>query len=392
MTQTREILALLGACLPLFSAIIWMAMITLSVHDSRTRLERRIKRTVLWLYIFMVINWLSLILYTNTPPLSPWINVAALLAYTLSPVQFYRYVCELSETAELRPFSMWHYALPVAIASVLGIWSLFVPWDVQVGLVESRGVVSPGYTIYSRLFLSKPVLRMIWVFVYTIFSLARLWRYYREIGRRGNKYPRPVRWITGLVGFVVVIMLITVSTMALSREEVITSALLLALGFLRTGEDFIIGYNVIRRNFLLYIPSVKERMDRMETAPRRGTRTAGSPTPPDAAAPVRIALPGVKLTKKRFEEYITQRRLWLDPNVKLTDLVEPLGKSRTTLSNFINKTYGMNFNQYINSLRLTELGRLMALPSNAGKSAADLFYKAGFASKRNYTRAKEARK
>ncbi len=131
-------------------------MITLSVHDSRTRLERKIKRTVLRFYIFLAISWTALLLYTYIPSVSLYFNVAVYLAYMLTPVQFYRYVCELSETAELKPFSSWHYALPVLIVSVLGVWSFFVPWDVQLGLVESRGQFSPEYPVYSRYFLFKP--------------------------------------------------------------------------------------------------------------------------------------------------------------------------------------------------------------------------------------------
>ncbi len=269
MTQTREILALLAACLPLFSAIIWMSMTALSVHDSRTRLERTIKRTVMWLYIFLAITWISLLLYTYAPPSMLYLNIPAYLAYMLVPVQFYRYVCELSETPELKPFSQWHYTLPVLIVSALGVWSLFVPWDVQVSLVESRGQISPDYTAYSRLFLSKPLVRCIYVFIYTPMTLVRLVRYYRAIGRKSDRHPRPERWIIGLMGFVVVILLITVPSIFLPRGELITSRFVLALAFLRTGEDFIIGYNVIRRNFLLYIPAVKERIDKMESACRK---------------------------------------------------------------------------------------------------------------------------
>ena len=174
------------------------------------------------------------------------------------------------------------------------------------------------------------------------------------------------------------------------KISLITSWFVLALAFLRTGEDFIIGYNVIRRNFLLYIPSVKERMDTMESAPQKRRPENLTPQHLDETGFIQLPQTGVRVTKKIFEDYVTSRRLCLDPNVKMTDLVEPLATSRTTLSNFINKTYGMNFNRYINSLRLAELNRLLALPSNAGKTADDLFHKAGFASKRNYTRAKEA--
>lgn len=392
MNGTHEVLTLLGACLPLFSSLIWMLMIVLSVHDSRTRLERRIKNTILWYYIFMAVVWISMLLYTYAPPLVLWLNIPAYLAYMLAPIQFYRYICELSETLQLKPFSLWHYALPVLIVSILGIWSFFVPWDVQTGLVESRGQISSEYPAYSRYFLSKPMMRVIFVTVYTILSLLRIRRYYRIIGRETDKYSRPAHWVMGLMGLVSVMLLITVPSALLPRGEIITSWLVLAIAFFLVGEDFIIGYNVICRNFLLYIPSVKERMDKIENGSKKHKREAVNRLRESQKEiePVQSSYTGVKLTKKRFEDYIKSCKSWLDPNLKITNLVSPLDTNRTTLSNFINKTYGVNFNRYINRLRLAELDRLMSLSSNAGKTVDDLLYKAGFATKRNYMRAKEA--
>ena len=47
----------------------------------------------------------------------------------------------------------------------------------------------------------------------------------------------------------------------------------------------------------------------------------------------------------------------------MTDLVEDLDVNRTVLSAFINQTYGMNFNRYLNRFRLRELDRLRSHPA-----------------------------
>ena len=93
------------------------------------------------------------------------------------------------------------------------------------------------------------------------------------------------------------------------------------------------------------------------------------------------------LTRERFEKYITKRKPYLNPQLKITDLVEPLHANRTVISNFVNNAYSMNFNRYINHLRLEELERLQNSGKEDGKSKAELVAKAGFASMRNYTRA-----
>ena len=56
----------------------------------------------------------------------------------------------------------------------------------------------------------------------------------------------------------------------------------------------------------------------------------------------------------------------------MTDLVEDLDVNRTVLSAFINQTYGMNFNRYLNRFRLRELDRLRLRPANQGKSVSSL--------------------
>ena len=47
----------------------------------------------------------------------------------------------------------------------------------------------------------------------------------------------------------------------------------------------------------------------------------------------------------------------------------------------------MNFNRYLNRLRLKELARLRSQPENQGKSISSLIDKVGFKDFRNYSRA-----
>lgn len=49
---------------------------------------------------------------------------------------------------------------------------------------------------------------------------------------------------------------------------------------------------------------------------------------------------------------------FLDPELKITDLVGDLMTNRTYLSSFINTTYKMNFSQFINSCRFKEYLKL----------------------------------
>lgn len=93
------------------------------------------------------------------------------------------------------------------------------------------------------------------------------------------------------------------------------------------------------------------------------------------------------LTRKRFDEYMRKRKPYLDCNLKMTDLEQGLSANRTVISNFVNRTYGMNFNRYINHLRIAEVQRLQKLSDSDKYTLTELVCKAGFTATRNYTRA-----
>ena len=92
----------------------------------------------------------------------------------------------------------------------------------------------------------------------------------------------------------------------------------------------------------------------------------------------------IEVDKAAFESYFRKNKPYLNSNLTITDLLEPLQCNRTYLSKFVNRIYGMNFNNYINSCRLQEMDRLLAAPGNRDKTPASLYAQAGFGSYRNY--------
>ena len=109
-------------------------------------------------------------------------------------------------------------------------------------------------------------------------------------------------------------------------------------------QHVLLSYHVIRREYCLYVL-------RRESPPSSSGETD--------AGDVRLRrshFPG-KLTQRRFERFFPGNTShFLRPGYKMTDLVEDLDVNRTVLSAFINQTYGMNFNRYLNRFRLRELG------------------------------------
>ncbi len=95
------------------------------------------------------------------------------------------------------------------------------------------------------------------------------------------------------------------------------------------------------------------------------------------------------LDRKRLERYLREKKPYLDPKLRITDLAAGLSTNRSYLSAFINKEYGMNFCRLINRCRLMALDRLRVSPANAGKTNMELVLMAGFSGYRNYLRVKK---
>lgn len=67
-----------------------------------------------------------------------------------------------------------------------------------------------------------------------------------------------------------------------------------------------------------------------------------------------------QLGRQQVEKYLEDRKPYLNPEFKITDMARDLVSNRTYISAFINREYGVNFNRFINSYRLKEVERLHA--------------------------------
>lgn len=82
---------------------------------------------------------------------------------------------------------------------------------------------------------------------------------------------------------------------------------------------------------------------------------------------------------------MTQRQLYLQPNVKLSDLAREIGTCRTYLSTYLNQTLGTDFSTYINQQRIEHAKQQLPLPATS--QSIDSFYREfGFASPRAFFR------
>ncbi len=85
--------------------------------------------------------------------------------------------------------------------------------------------------------------------------------------------------------------------------------------------------------------------------------------------------------KRRLVQAMETERLYLNPELRLSDLVERLQATRNQLSYIINQRLGKNFYNFVNEYRVGEVLRLMDEGSYEDKKLLALAFDSGFNSK-----------
>ena len=82
-----------------------------------------------------------------------------------------------------------------------------------------------------------------------------------------------------------------------------------------------------------------------------------------------------EIIKDRLEEWVESKG-FLNSRFTIIELCKIIGINRTYLSNYINNTYGLNFNLWINHLRIEEAKQLMG--QTPKRSLSEIAERIGF--------------
>ena len=82
-----------------------------------------------------------------------------------------------------------------------------------------------------------------------------------------------------------------------------------------------------------------------------------------------------EIIKDRLEEWVESKG-FLSSRFTIIELCKIIGINRTYLSNYINSTYGLNFNLWINPLRIEEAKQLMG--QTPKRSLSEIAERIGF--------------
>ena len=382
MVDFKLYLNTLVILIPVFTAGACMSLTVLSLRNCLTPHEKRLKTIHILFLLMIFLSWFSIFCYLFFPKLFVFLNIPCLAGFVLAPVFYFRIIRFLTRPEQKEQFSPLHFLAPALIGVIFLVWSLFVPFDVHLAIVYSRDLSIAGeYALYSRLFTSKPLLRVIFMLLYYSFIARLLVNYYRKASNTDSPVLKPARWVIFLIVLSLIFAFSSVMSILLPRNNVISSIYTAITAIVITGQYMLLTFNIIRRKYLLYA---------LHSEPDDNADSEAKRSKPAVTGERRLHTG--KLTRSRLNVYFREHKPYLRADFKITDLVDVMDVNRSVLSSFINKKYNVNFNRFVNQWRLRELKRLQALPSNKGKSVAKLYNEAGFAKLRQYYRAVAAEK
>jgi DNA replication protein DnaC/AraC-like DNA-binding protein len=309
----------------------------------------------------IIIAWTGLFLYLAQPEVFQAFFPVYCLATLSVPVYLYAYILALVRNQKEK-LMLLHYVLLCLSAVVIAGLPYF-----------------PGVGLHIVAVTVLPLVRFAFSGVYFGSSVYVLWHCYHE--EQSNEKVRliPASWT--LIFMVLALIQFINSLIAVLDAEHVQSNLL-PMAVASVMISLLIGvllYNTICRNFELFRKSRKMP----QTVGKKKTVSLHTPDSVSRHLP---------FTVQEFESLLHNNKLYLDSHLTLAALAERLDTNRSYVSGFINQTYGMNFNQYLNACRLKEFTRLKALRSNERKNSSELAKMAGFRNYPHYLRAKDKQK
>ena len=349
---------------PVVCAVGCMLMVLMDARTcQRNAQERRLRLYLAVIYLVTALGWFGMVLYAVSPDGFVHYHTVFLLALMFDQVMFYHFVALLTDTGESRRLNRLHVAIPLAVAAFSVGCDLFVPAEKQIAVVyEGASLTSDAW--FGIVYILTSIIFIVYNTLYPLLSLRNIRRYRRFVVDYSSEAQRTsLDWLFGIQLLIFVCIPVPLAGILLGIDT-FSSLWFVWLGALPYSVLYIIlCYNMLDGNYLIIQPepATEEATQDKETI----------------------------IDRKQFERYLREKKPYLDPKLRITDLAAGLNTNRSYLSAFINREYGMNFSRLINRCRLAELDRLRLSPRYSTKSNMELVLMAGFGNYRNYLRVKK---
>ena len=342
--------------MPAFISLFWVAVLILGVFDARDALRYRLSEQVLMgrrrLALYMSIA--TAIFICHALHFNDVVEGALFLKIFYAPCNlaafpvFLIYIGTLAgECAGLRTLFQWRWMgllLPAALRLVLAIVLTLLVSDEQ------------SERLYAVII---PVDKVAFVAVWLICFVRCLWimqrhdraiaNYYADVEGRSMK---PFRFLLQLM---VISVVITLVCMFLGSTFFNTHKWMLAvLSLVYSILFFLTGFEGMKWNIRNMEVSEEGRLESLSEP-----ETLAVPEHQELVADNEVSPAAYNQLFDRAVEVLQQQHLYLQPNLKITDLTRLLGTNRTYLYQAINVERGLSFSELVNRLRIEHAVQLM---------------------------------
>lgn len=371
MTFPNPIYSLFILSIPAIAALVCLVFLCFPFPIWKQKGNNSLRKALILYYLIIVINWVISSVIVCSPEVLPVLRSIILFTCILAPLALYYFIFTLTKANNKETFSLKHL-IPVLLLFVFvtGL-SICIPTEVQknTNFLQKQSV--PGYEILDYTIVCILLIRFLYGALYTILSIRRFFYYRRNVvDYSANLSLDSLSWLRTFLIIIVALIIIPMALILVPHNEIISRLSFFIITILFLIQYIILCFHMIQGNFIYMGTEDNPDMDKSTDF-----------------SDLKQNEPGLTLNK--LIEYMASEKPYLNPQLKITDMITPLQTNRSDLSALINNCYKMNFSRFINEYRLQELYNINNNPDMQQLNNFEKITQAGFGSYQSYYRAKK---
>jgi len=369
MMDLKLLAQLMGVSLPIFSAFYCLILLFINLYFNKQDVFTfRLSYLLAIFYVMEIVNIVAVFLSIVFRDFTIYADPVFFFTSLLIPVLLYHIFFKITRLRTAEQFNFWHYCLPFIFLIFTCICMLLIPVDFFYS--TNREIeVHYKYKWYD-FFLTRliPHIRFLFSIFYLLLSFIRVFNYRKKLQEySADTDASSLAWVYKLFFCLSLQYFFTFINHLFLAGSILDSSVIAIRSTLVVILNSILCCNIFSKNFFLLTEDIIfQEKDKISDE----------------------VIPGNPIDPVVFEEYMDAEKPYLSHDLKITDLMAPLGTNRTYLSNFINQYYGMNFSTFINTYRMHEIEALRSDPYYKDFEEEELVYTVGFKSVKSYQRTK----
>lgn len=350
--------------IPVVSAAVGLIMISLDITRSSNTINRKIHYSIITVYCLIMLYWSGLVMHSVARDAFITYQPVFFSSFSFIPIFLYLITYIITGIGEQRCFPVYHFILPSCLTVTICVIALIVPFRQRWTAIYDNEV-----SLTSAIIDITFIVCILLSILYSVLSLLRIKSYKRQVtDYSADIYRMSLDWLSFIILFRVLLQTLPIAGLILGI------GLFNKLGFIwifttlpAVFTHIVLCLNILSENYVIIEPV---------TAKEKEMTALGN---------------YAQLGRERVEKYLEDKKPYLNPEFKITDMAKDLFSNRTYISAFINREYEMNFNRFINNYRLKEVERLQAeaVQRKQKISLMEIVIHAGFSNYRSYFRAKK---